>query len=173
MVAKILGYAGNISTEEWNRKVLFMADDEDRAGDFVAHSDAVTDNYLPALYQADKICYGENYTDPDDYTWQIDTSASDTTITGTLEDPSSSVDASFTFISNEPGTTFECTLDGGVFEACVSPKDYPGLSDGGHNFYVRATDAAGNPDPTPASYTWQIDTTPPQNIYIYLPLVIK
>ncbi len=64
MVAKILDYEANSSTEDWKRKVLFVADNADSAGDFAAYSDEIADNYLPAPYQADKIYYGENYTDP-------------------------------------------------------------------------------------------------------------
>ncbi len=322
MVAKILDYEANTSTEEWDRKVLFVADNADSAGDFAAYSDAVADHYLPEPYQADKIYYGENFTDPAEtqtaivnainggrlmvsyvghstpYQWafsptllhkdQVDTltnsgklaffvpmtcydgyfifpssTASDnssigevvarapdkgaiaswsptglgvanghdilekglfeaifyddvtqigpattqakfhlyansmayrelidtyllfgdpytilqvainTTIIGTPDDPSSSADASFTFNSSKPGSTFECRLDGGAYAACDSPKNYTGLSNGSHTFYVRAIDAAGNPDPTPASYTWEIDTPAPQNIYIYWPLVFK
>lgn len=36
-----------------------------------------------------------------------------------------------------------------------------GLTEGTHQFSVRAVDLAGNVDPTPASRTWTIDTTPP------------
>ena len=35
------------------------------------------------------------------------------------------------------------------------------LGAGSHTFDIRATDAAGNTDPTPASYTWTIDLTAP------------
>lgn len=38
------------------------------------------------------------------------------------------------------------------------------MTDGEHVFEVQATDAAGNSDPTPASYTWTVDATPPELI---------
>ncbi|HSS33529.1 MAG TPA: hypothetical protein VLL27_09645 [Solirubrobacterales bacterium] len=53
---------------------------------------------------------------------------------------------------------FECSLDGGAFAACTSPKSYEGLGDGSHTFEVRAVDGAGNADPTPDTYTWKVDT---------------
>ncbi len=36
----------------------------------------------------------------------------------------------------------------------VSPFEVSGLVVGGHEFAVRATDAAGNTDATPAVHTW-------------------
>jgi hypothetical protein len=102
---------------------------------------------------------------PATHTWVIDTVPPDTdppetTIDTHPTDPSNSADASFTFSADEPGT-FECQLDGLGWAACTSPKDYTGLADGSHTFEVRATDAALNTDPTPASFTWLIDTAPP------------
>jgi Tol biopolymer transport system component len=72
-----------------------------------------------------------------------------------------SASATFEFSSNETGSTFECSLDGGTFQSCTSPKSYTGLSEGSHTFQVKATDAAGNTDATPASQTWTVDTTKP------------
>jgi hypothetical protein len=69
--------------------------------------------------------------------------------------------ASFSFSSTESGSSFECKLDSGTFAACSSPKAYSGLSEGDHTFSVRATDAAGNVDPSPASRSWTVDTSIP------------
>jgi hypothetical protein len=106
------------------------------------------------------------------YTWTIDTAPPDTTITGHPSDPSTSASAIFAFEGSDAGTGvagFECSLDLGGFVACnhTDPvfgyhlKDYGGLADGSHTFRVRAIDALGNVDPTPATYTWAIGVTPP------------
>jgi hypothetical protein len=76
-----------------------------------------------------------------------------------------STSATFGFSSNEQGSTFKCQLskDGAVAQAwadCTSPKSYSNLSPGNYKFEVRATDLAGNADPTPASRSWTIDTIP-------------
>ena len=95
----------------------------------------------------------------------IDTTAPDTSITITPPNPSGSASASFNFSGNDGAgsgiASFECNLDGSPFTACTSPKTYTGLSNGFHTFKVRAIDSAGNVDPTPATFTWVIDTTPP------------
>jgi len=90
-----------------------------------------------------------------------DTVPPDTTITSSPPNPSNSSAASFSFISTEPGSTFECQMDAGGYSACTSPMTYTGLSEGSHTFYVRAIDQAGNTDSTQATYNWVIDTTPP------------
>ena len=46
--------------------------------------------------------------------------------------------------SSEAGARFECSLDGGTFETCTSPREYTGLTSGSHTIRVRAIDQAGN-----------------------------
>ena len=46
----------------------------------------------------------------------------------------------------------------GAYAACASPKAYSGLSTGSHRFSVRATDAAGNSDASPATKTWTVQS---------------
>lgn len=55
----------------------------------------------------------------------------------------------------------ECSVDGGPFFTCASPYAPGSLAGGSHTFQVRSVDNAGNVDPTPASYAWVVDATPP------------
>ena len=98
---------------------------------------------------------------PASYTWTLDTTAPDTSITAQPANPTNATTASFSFTSSGGGVSFECQIDGGGFSACTSPRTYMSLVQGSHTFQVRAIDAAGNTDATPASYTWTIDTTAP------------
>ena len=71
---------------------------------------------------------------------------------------------SFTFSSWRRELSFECRLDSNQeadFQSCSSPKSYSSLADGDHTFDVRATDAVGNTDQTPASRSFTVDATPP------------
>ncbi|MDX6581049.1 MAG: large repetitive protein, partial [Solirubrobacterales bacterium] len=68
----------------------------------------------------------------------------------------------FTFSSSEGGSSFACSVDGGPFTACDSPHTLASLADGAHTFEVRATDAAANADPTPASRSFTVDVRPPE-----------
>jgi CSLREA domain-containing protein len=107
------------------------------------------------------------------YTWTIspppDGTAPDTAITDAPPNPSTSASASFAFTGSDnetpaSGLSFQCRLDSqapAAFADCASPRNYTGLSQGSHTFEVRAIDAAGNADPTPAGYTWTVDTVAP------------
>ncbi len=97
---------------------------------------------------------------PVSYTWTIDTVPPVTTVDGEPRALSNVKSPSFSFVANE-SSTFECSLDGSAFAACASPVKLDDLADGSHTFAVRATDLAGNVEPTPVSYTWTIDTTLP------------
>src|SRR5262249_50668989 len=88
----------------------------------------------------------------------------DTNIVGRPVNPSASPLALFSFVGSEPVSLiarFECSLDSAPFSVCSSPVTYSALADGSHTFRVRAVDNSGNTDPTPASFTWTVDTTPP------------
>ncbi len=68
----------------------------------------------------------------------------------------------FRFSSSEPRSSFTCSLDGVPFAACGSPLTPPPLDDGAHTFRVRATDRAGNTDPSPAVRSFTVDTVAPE-----------
>lgn len=65
----------------------------------------------------------------------------------------------FRFKSSEAGSTFRCRVDDGAFRICASPFVTPTLANGQHTFRVRATDRAGNTDPTAAIRIFNVDTT--------------
>ena len=103
-----------------------------------------------------------------------DTTPPDTTINSavdgngaSLANGGSTLSGSITFTfggTDDVGVTgFECSLDGAAFAPCASPTDYSALAIGSHTFQVRALDAAGNVDPSPASFTWTI-VTPAQAV---------
>ena len=87
----------------------------------------------------------------------VDTTAPNTQISQGPSGTTTSSSASFAFTS-EAGATFTCKLDGASWVACTAPRAYSGLADGSHTFQVRAKDAAGNVDASPASRTWTVDT---------------
>ena len=95
-----------------------------------------------------------------------DTTAPDTSITSGPSGSGTDASAALSFTATEAGSTFECRLDGGTWASCASPKSYSAMAVGSHTFDVRATDAAGNTDASPASRSWTVvagtDTTPPE-----------
>jgi hypothetical protein len=93
--------------------------------------------------------------------WEVDAKAPATKLTEAPDDFSNGGDR-FEFTSSEKHSSFECKLDDGNYETCSSPKTYSSLDDGEHRFRVRAVDRAGNPDASPASRKWTVDTNPPE-----------
>ncbi|PJE60114.1 MAG: hypothetical protein COU85_00010, partial [Candidatus Portnoybacteria bacterium CG10_big_fil_rev_8_21_14_0_10_44_7] len=77
--------------------------------------------------------------------------------------PTNQTSATFAFSADMFGCTFQCKIDNQPEENCVSSKTYQALNEGQHTFWVYAVDANNNQDPTPASYTWQIDYSGPQS----------
>src|SRR6266540_2593373 len=96
-------------------------------------------------------------------TYVEDSTAPETTIASGPANGSTTNDRTpaFGFSSSEAGSSFECKVDGGSFAACSSPNTTAALADGAHTFKVRATDHAGNTDPTPASRSFTVDTHAP------------
>jgi hypothetical protein len=86
----------------------------------------------------------------------IDTTPPNTSIRGGPVGTTTATTATFELASSEEGSTFECKLDADEWSVCSSPKSLSGLAEGSHVFSVRATDAAENVDPTPASRSWTV-----------------
>ena len=110
-----------------------------------------------------------------------DTDPPNTTIESGPDDESEVRHAEFVVSADEPNSTFECSLgDGDVdpaFGPCPTPPEaasrrtqaagtttltilYTDLIDDLYSFQVRATDAAGNIENTPASRSWTVSAPP-------------
>jgi hypothetical protein len=88
----------------------------------------------------------------------------DTGFTSALpNNPDSSAGFSFSFSSTAPGSTFECSLNGGNYGTCSSP--YTGSifpcaicrPDTAMSFAVRAKGPTGSIDPSPVSHNWSVN----------------
>ncbi len=90
------------------------------------------------------------------YTWTIDTTPPDTSITSFPQNPTCYTYATFTFTSTEENSTFMCQIDNGGWYECDSPHAVDTPSEGLHVFTVKAVDQVGNSDPTPDTFTWEI-----------------
>ena len=97
----------------------------------------------------------------------LDITDPDTTITQTPGYTGDTGHQPISFVSNEtaPEVHFQCSPDGSPWQNCTSPFDAANGREGDHEIRVRAIDAQGNIDPTPATGTWQLDLSPP-NTYL-------
>jgi hypothetical protein len=91
-----------------------------------------------------------------------DTTPPNTMIASGPSGSTTSTSASFGFSSTEGGSSFQCRLDSGSWGSCASPKGYSSVAVDDHTFSVRASDGAGNVDPSPATQSWTVEApTPP------------
>jgi len=63
--------------------------------------------------------------------------------------------------TGKAASNFECSTDGSSYSSCANPVKLDNLSDGAHIIQARAVDISGNKDQSPASFTWTVDTVPP------------
>jgi hypothetical protein len=101
-----------------------------------------------------------------DTTVKVDATPPDTA-KGDVGPPAVSDETAFDFSFTGSDATsgvgeFECSLDGGDYELCASPVHRSGLGNATHTFDVRARDVAGNYDPTPVRWTWEVNAPPPE-----------
>ena len=83
---------------------------------------------------------------------------------------STSESAIFSFTSDQPGSTFECSLDDGAgligdvdpFVPCTSPVAYWIIEEGEHTFEVRATNPEGVIEEPAALWEWSVELGPDQ-----------
>ena len=97
---------------------------------------------------------GNTDASPASVTWTVDTTPPETTITEGPPKVHHSKSATFSFVADEPGSTFECRLNKKPWAACTSPLLLTELDVAENTLAVRATDPLGNTDATPATHTW-------------------
>jgi hypothetical protein len=97
------------------------------------------------------------------YSWRVDTTAPDTVIDDQVDLPSSTTVRNITFHFSKvdaSDATFQCSLDAAAFGPCpggiAGQATYSNLPIGNRSFRVRATDAVGHVDATPASWSWSV-----------------
>jgi len=129
----------------------------------VAGAFAVVDQLLPSATLATKeyriTKTGKYVTDPLNdikrrrLKLSTDITPPNTTITQKPNATITGTKATFKF-SGGSGATFECKINTGSWKSCTSPKVLSPAK-GSHTFQVRARDAAGNLDATPAKYVFR------------------
>ncbi|HEY7777860.1 MAG TPA: Ig-like domain-containing protein, partial [Nitrososphaeraceae archaeon] len=119
---------------------------------------------------------GNKDSSPSSFKWTVDSTPPTTEISSAIDNnnktiPNNGISGStsieFTFDSNDTGgvgiDNHQCNIDNSRYVKCTSPFIFPSLlKDGSHTFTVLSQDKAGNKDPTPASFTWTVDTAAPK-----------
>jgi hypothetical protein len=95
-------------------------------------------------------------------TWTVDTTPPDSSIGSGPSGPTNSTTAAFEFSATGGAVSYECKLEPtGDWEPCSSGQSYSSLAPGTYTFSVRATDAVGNVESTPATRTFTVDVQAP------------
>ncbi|MDY7224891.1 LamG-like jellyroll fold domain-containing protein [Hyalangium rubrum] len=92
-----------------------------------------------------------------------------TTISEGPANPTSQDATPFVFNANVQDLRYQCSVDEALFQPCTSPFVPPSLSDGSHTFRVQARDTMGNIEPSPTTYSWRVDKTPPETGFASTP----
>ena len=87
-------------------------------------------------------------------TFTVYTTPPKTTITSAPSGRISTGPVEIDFSSSQPGSTFQCSLDGASYTTCASPDRLDSVEPGPHTFKVRAINAGGIVDPNPPSASW-------------------
>ncbi|HYO52187.1 MAG TPA: kelch repeat-containing protein [Archangium sp.] len=91
-----------------------------------------------------------------------DATAPDTSLSTVPPSQTREPRADFSLSSPDTDTvSYECGLDEAPFVPCSSTPSFEHLPDGAHTLEVRAIDASGNADTSPAIHTWTVDTMAP------------
>lgn len=99
------------------------------------------------------------------HSWFADSAAPETTITAGPSGATWTEPFTFEFSGADDATAtvrFECRLGAAAYAPCASPVSHSFGHEGAFLFSVRAVDAAGNRDATPATRSWFVDRSPPE-----------
>ncbi len=138
----------------------------------------LNDNGVPSVAKFIRLKLGRADAPPDPPAEEppLDTTDPETSIASGPSQTTTATSATFAFSSSEASSSFECRVDTGDWASCVSPATLTGLSTVPHTFAARATDPAGNTDPTPATWDWTVvpvssDTVAPETTIVTGPPV--
>jgi large repetitive protein len=94
--------------------------------------------------------------------WTIDRTGPNVSILSSPPSVTYLGSGSFSFTGTDSGGSsvggYECKIDSSAYSACTSPKSFASLSDGNHQFSVRATDQLGNTGAA-TNYSWNVDSS--------------
>lgn len=99
-----------------------------------------------------------------DYNWTVDLAPPTLSVNSVPNAMTNTSSATFSFQAVDTGggsiADYQCKIDSTAYSSCSSPHTITSLVEGVHNFYLKATDTAGNSS-TIYNYTWKVDVTSP------------